>query len=300
MTPDSPRCIGVLHCGELGGALAGLLRESGRRVVTSGAGRSERTVLRARAAGVELLSTLGEVVDESDVVISLVHPDAALEVARSYASEARAHRRGGLFVDANSIGVSQLAAIEEVITASGAGFVDAAIHGGATRLRDLAVVYLSGRRATELAGLFEPLLRVRVLGERAGQATQLKLLLAGTSKTLNMLFLEMSIVAEKAGVLPTFLEEYGRFYPGLQTAIERMLPTYPEHAARRTRELAAVEKLAEATGARCRITRASAELLTEVAPAWRSRTPGEASSEATTIIEIVRAAARFSASPAEE
>ena len=70
-------CVGVLYCGDLGAAVARLLKREGVRVVTTCAGRSVSTRSRAETCGAEILPSLKDVVRESNVVVSLVLPAAS-------------------------------------------------------------------------------------------------------------------------------------------------------------------------------------------------------------------------------
>lgn len=260
--------VGILYCGDLGAALARLLKKAGVRLVTTCEGRSPRTQARAEAAEVEILPTLDAVASAADVVISLVLPDAAHELARQYANRRPLCPDESLFVDANSIDLQTLAAIETTLAAADIRFVDAAIHGGAKTLEQLGVMYVSGPDAGAVNAICGPAVRVHSLGEQVGQATRMKLLLAGLSKGLNALFLEIAISSHNAGMMDEFLDETKQFYPGIMTAIDRMLPTYPQHAARRVVELQSIEDLATSVGAPRQIVQSARGLLQAVAGAW--------------------------------
>ena len=238
--------IGVLHCGDMGSAIATCLVESGHRVVTCTQGRSEQTVGLARKCGVEVLSNLAEVVAVSEVLISLVPPSASVELAESVVANNPAP--GMIFVDANSGSPGQIGQIEQLMGSVGAKLVDASIHGGAHRLCEIGVIYLSGEAAEVVEQIFNSVLRVRTLGDVPGTATRMKILLGGVSKGLNALFLEVGSIACRDGMLDSFLDECHAFYPAIMQAVDRMLPTYPRHARRRVSELEHVERLASDHG----------------------------------------------------
>ncbi|MEO8494843.1 MAG: NAD(P)-binding domain-containing protein [Planctomycetota bacterium] len=269
--------VGILYCGDLGAAIARLLQRAGVRVVTTCEGRSRRTRERAQSAEVEILPTLDAVASVADVVVSLVLPGAATDVAREYVNRRSLCPRDSLFVDANSIDVPTLAAMDSTLAAAGIRFVDAAIHGGAKSLAELGVMYVSGRDAQDVSQVFSEAICVHSLGERVGQATRMKLLLGGLSKSLNALFLEIGILSHNADLLDEFLGEAKRFYPGIMTAIDRMLPTYPQHAARRVVELQSIEGLARSVCAPCQMVASARELLKAAAGAWHEewQTTGE-------------------------
>ena len=75
--------IGILWPGATGSTLGRAWGEGGVRVVTTVAGRSERT--RELAEGLTLLDSVDEVVAASDAVVSIVPPARAVEQARAIA-----------------------------------------------------------------------------------------------------------------------------------------------------------------------------------------------------------------------
>ncbi len=261
--------VGVLYCGDLGGALARLLSAAGVRVVTTCEGRTRRTRERAEAADAEILPTLGAVVAESNVVISLVLPEAADQVARQYADRRLLCPRGSLFIEANSIDLQTLGTIEQRMTGADIRFADAAVHGGAGTLGQMGVLYMSGYEADDACAIFGKAVRVLPLGHEIGQATRMKLLMGGLSKGMNLLFLEIAVLAHRAAMVEPFLEEANRFYPELMTAISRMLPTYPQHAMRRVGELESIQAMAQSFGAPHEIVRSSRDSLQAVAGIWQ-------------------------------
>jgi hypothetical protein len=74
-----------------------------------------------------------------------------------------------------------------------------------------------------------------------GQASALRMLLSGLTKGVIALFVETALAARQAGVLEKLLANDRANYPGVMEVVERILPTYPRHAARRGQELAEVE-----------------------------------------------------------
>jgi 3-hydroxyisobutyrate dehydrogenase-like beta-hydroxyacid dehydrogenase len=169
-------------------------------------------------------------------------------------------------VDANAVSPATAVEIGEVLAGRGVDYVDAAINGLASALRTGAIVYLSGARAAEVARLFGRTMQVQVVGEEPGKASALKGALAGLSKGLAALFVEIAVMAREAGVAPFFLERCRSYYPGVMEVVERMLPTYPRHAGRRAEEMGELEDAMRSLGLRAdmvsaarRVTRAMAE-----------------------------------------
>ncbi|MDB5304731.1 MAG: putative dehydrogenase [Phycisphaerales bacterium] len=245
---NSTPTVGILYPGEMGASLAAVLCARGVRVITTLAGRGEQTARRACAAGVEVLPSLQDVVRASDVLISLVPPAAAEQAADDYCELAHLAPPGALYVDANSIGPELSAALAARVAGRGRGFVDAAINGLAKNLTTGGTLFLSGPRAGEVARLFGDAIQLKVLGDQPGRASAMKMLLSGLSKGVCALFVETALTAHHHGMLAEMSESYTRIYPGIMALVDRMLPTYAHHAARRADETRELEQTAQATG----------------------------------------------------
>lgn len=250
------RTIGILYPGEMGAALGRALGAAGHRVVTALDGRSDQTHDRAADAGIQELGSLQQVVGESHLIVSLVSPGAALSNARQVA--ACCHRQTkAIYIDANSISPITARQIAEMMQEAGLRFVDGAIHGPASRLRDLGRLFLSGPDAAAVAELFDGVPAIHVLGDEPGRASALKMLLGGMVKGIAALFIEMSAASRNAALLDDFLAQLSDAYPGIMTLIDRTLPTYPRHSARRVEELHELEATLRSLDVKPRVSTAA-------------------------------------------
>jgi 3-hydroxyisobutyrate dehydrogenase-like beta-hydroxyacid dehydrogenase len=240
--------IAILHAGEMGAALAAVLRTRGLRLVTPLTDRSAITAERCARHGIEALDSLTHVARAADVVLSVVPPAAAQDVAESYARVASVAPADAIYVDVNSIGPDSVQSVARIIDATGRAFVDAAINGLAKNLTNGGTLFLSGRRAGEIASLFEGPVRVRVVGDEPGRASMMKMLLAGMSKGLCALFVELAATAKRRDMLGEMLLESARIYPGMTAVVDRMLPTYAQHADRRASEMNELQQTATLSG----------------------------------------------------
>src|SRR3954465_9340942 len=114
----SMTALGLLHPGEMGGALGARLRERGHDVLWASDGRSAATRDRAAVAGLRDAGSVAALAKQSDVVLSVCPPHAALEVARAVAGF------GGVFVDANAIAPATVETVRAVVEEGGGRFVD--------------------------------------------------------------------------------------------------------------------------------------------------------------------------------
>lgn len=283
MSDRSPT-VGVLYPGEMGASVCALLRQRGVTVVTTLQGRGNATVARAAASGAQILDSLWQVVRRSDMVISLVIPSAAEEVAQAYCNAVHLAPAGAVYVDANSIGPDKAAAMAKRVEACGRSFVDASINGLARNLATSGTLYLSGQRAGEIARLFDGALHVRVLGDRPGRASAMKMLLGGLSKGVCALFTELALLADRQGILADMLEAASRTYPGVTSIVDRMLPTYPRHAGRRETEMEELESTARGAEMAPGVIGAVRQMHADLARAWPVAPTGLESADVASLI----------------
>jgi 3-hydroxyisobutyrate dehydrogenase-like beta-hydroxyacid dehydrogenase len=212
--------VGLLHPGEMGAVVGACLRATGARVVWPSEGRSEATRRRARAAGLEDLGALADVVAVSDVVLSVCPPGSATEVAALVAVAAF----GRLYVDANAVAPATAREVGAIVGAAGADFVDGGIIGPPPRAAGASRLYLAGPRAGEVAGLFKgSALEAIVLAGDVGTASALKMAYAAWTKGSSALLLAVRALAIHEGVDGALRAEWDRSQPGLGARSEAAL-----------------------------------------------------------------------------
>lgn len=231
--------IGILSIGEMGYHWARVLRAHGAGVLSCAGDRSEGTRRRAESAGVRLVPSLDILVSQVDLVVSIVIPFAAVQVAQGVARAiSRTGKTGLIYMDANAISPMTAEAVGHVLTRAKTDYVDGCIIGSAAKMDQGTVVYVSGPHAQSLCALNELGLCVKVLGPGATQASAFKVLHAGLTKGLAGLFIELLVGAERLGLLDETLADYERTYPGLLQKVGQSTLSLPLHAARRSEEMA--------------------------------------------------------------
>ena len=231
------RSAAVLYPGEMGCAVARVLVAAGWSVGTHLWGPSLVCRADAEAAGIADLASLDEAVGASELVVSLVPPAVALETAEAVAEAARRSGRRPLYLDANSVAPATVAAMAATVAGAGLDCVDGAFVGSAAELGGRTRLYLSGPRAGELAAALPDALHATALGVEPGAASAFKLAFAGFNKGLVALFVEVVAAGGVAGERDELLACLRAFYPGTVETLDRLLPSYPRHAARRADEL---------------------------------------------------------------
>jgi 3-hydroxyisobutyrate dehydrogenase-like beta-hydroxyacid dehydrogenase len=281
--------IAIISAGDLGAALGARLRESGHRVLTTVSGRGEHTRQRAAAAQFEICGSLQDAIHQVDILISCVPPAQAVAVAGDIASLRARDSRPALYVDLNSIAPSTVRRVEQQLVGHGLTFADATIQGSAHRLADRAILFASGPGAAAVIEIFTPFLRTQFLGDTVGEASAMKMLLAGISKTLVATLVEVGCAAARRGMLDEFVQACRWLYPGVLQPVARMLPAHAQHAARRADEVAEIASFFSALGLQPRVVGATGQVLAAMAAASPS---AMASPRAPTIEELL---ARFHA-----
>ena len=261
--------VGLVSPGAMGGAIGHVLRSGGARVVATVAGRSERT--QRLAEGLVLLPTLDDVIRESAILLSVVPPGAALEVAREIAAGADRTGSRPLVADLNAVSPTTVAAAAEGLLASGIHLVDGSISGPPPRVAGSTVVYLSGLRAAQIASLDTPGLDLRVVGDEIGTASAIKMSTASFYKGQTAIFAQALRAARANGVLELVLEDLGRHYPELVDDASRMLQSIAAKSGRYVAEMDEISSSQEAAGLPPELFAALAKVFAEL-----SRSPAAA------------------------
>lgn len=201
--------IGILHPGEMGAGVAGALVRGGHEVYWISAGRSADSARRAAEEGLLDAGELPALLERVELVVSIVPPHAAVDVAKQVAGFT------GRYLDANAISPGHAAEVAAIIEAGGGTAVDAGIIGGPPRTGTTRL-YLSGPGAEEVAALFPPeeaTIRI-VTGDRFG-ASAVKMGYAAWTKGSAALMLGIRAMARATGVEADLVAEWSETQPRL-------------------------------------------------------------------------------------
>ena len=127
----SAETIAIMAPGHMGHAIGMHLVSQGLRVITNLEGRSADTEARATRAGIIDVGSDAALVDEADMVLSVLPPGDAVGLAGRIAAAAAKERAEFLFVDCNAISPATAQEIAGILAGVGIKCVDAAIRGGA-------------------------------------------------------------------------------------------------------------------------------------------------------------------------
>jgi len=233
--------VAILSPGDMGHAIGQLLKEHEMRVLTCLAGRSERTKELSNKAGIEDVPNLNELVEQSDVVMSVTVSEAVPGLCNEIADAVKATCTDLLFAECNAIAPSLSAEMQKVLNEGGARYVDASIIGGPPRNGSSPRLYVSGDNAADMEQLREFGLDVRNLGGHLGRASGIKMCYAAMTKGTTALHTELMIAAEKMNLREELMAEFAN---GQQPAITRMegwIPAMPAKSRRWVSEMEEIE-----------------------------------------------------------
>lgn len=135
-----------------------------------------------------------------DMILSILNPAAAVTKAREVAGAIKATGRKIALVDCNAISPQTVREIDWIIREVGGIFIDAGISRSPPRGNAKPRLYVSGPDAYLFTQITHPNLNVRIMSERAGDASAVKMCYASFTKGAVALALEQLIAARNLGV----------------------------------------------------------------------------------------------------
>ena len=286
------RKIGVTSPGDMGQAVAVRLKACGFEVYTALEGRSARTAELARNAEIDDCGSVEKLVATCDTILSILNPAAALDNARDVARAMHAAGRRILFVDCNAIAPQTGHEIDRIIRGAGGIFVDAGIIGPPPRGKAKTRLYVSGPDAALLSHIVDDQLQVRVIGERVGDASAVKMCYASITKGALALGMELLITARKLGVEHALEAEFKESQPDLYEWVLSRSMSMPPKAHRWVPEMLEIAKTFEGVGLTPRMLQGAADMYEFIAETPLGReTPEQARERGRSGAELIQALA---------
>lgn len=233
--------VAILSPGDMGHAIGQLLRENELRVLTCLAGRSNRTRMLSEQAGIIDVPNLNDLVEQSDILMSLTVSEAVPGLCRDVADAVKATGADLLFAECNAIAPQLSMQMERVLTESEAAYVDASIIGPPPRDGSSPRVYVSGNDASKLEELRDYGLDVRNLGPQIGRASGIKMCYGAITKGTTALHAQLLLAAEKMGITKELMAEFSGSQPAMISHMEGWIPEMPATARRWVSEMEEIE-----------------------------------------------------------
>jgi 3-hydroxyisobutyrate dehydrogenase-like beta-hydroxyacid dehydrogenase len=257
----APQTVAVLSPGDMGSGVGQALRAQGHDVVTCLAGRGEGSRARAKRAGFREVPSLEALVSAADMVLSILPPESAPDIARQIAAAMRAAGRKPPYADCNAVAPETARTIGATIAAAGADFIDGGIIGQPPGRSDLATrIYVSGPRAELMTALHGKGIDIRPVGSEIGRASAIKMCYAAVSKGTNALHTAALVSAEALGVGDVVREEWRVSAPGVYDRMHKSVPWLAADAARWVGEMHEIARTFESCGVTPRFHQGAADI----------------------------------------
>jgi 3-hydroxyisobutyrate dehydrogenase-like beta-hydroxyacid dehydrogenase len=231
----------------MGHSVGNVLRENGLRVITCLKGRSERTRMLAAEAGIGDVPTYGALVQEADLLLSILVPAQAPNAAARVAGVLAETGAELAYADCNAIAPQTARAIGERLTEAGARFIDASIIGGPPRGESRPRMYVSGPDTSAMEALNAYGLNVTSIGEEVGLASAIKMCYAAWTKGSTALCTELLIAAKALGVFDALEQEFRSSQSAMLMRMQS-LPAVPIKSRRFVGEMLEIAKTFGAVG----------------------------------------------------
>jgi 3-hydroxyisobutyrate dehydrogenase-like beta-hydroxyacid dehydrogenase len=257
--------IGFMTPGDMGQAVAMQLKNKGFAVCTALDKRSDRSRTMAAEAGLTDVGSIARLTAESDLVMSVMNPGAALEFAREAAAAIKTQSRKPVFIDCNAVAPDTMREIDAVMKEAGARCLDGGLIGPPPRGKAKVNLYVSGPGAGDLAQLANDQLRVHILGERFGDASAVKMCYGAFNKGTQGLMLETLMAAQRLGVYEELEKQLLSSRADQYNALLDALPLLPPKAYRWVPEMLEIARTFEGVGMTPRIFQGEADMFELVA-----------------------------------
>ena len=182
-------------------------RESGFTVITCLEGRSARTKSLAQEAGITDAGSLDAFVTSSDIVLSILVPSQAEQVAGAVAESIRRVGKRLPFADCNAISPHTSIGIGGEISEAGGRSIDCGIVGSPPGTGDTPRFYASGEHAGTMEELDGKGIIIKNIGGTIGKASAVKMCYASVTKGTAALHAAALVAAVRMGMYEEFIEE---------------------------------------------------------------------------------------------
>ena len=199
--------VAILSPGDMGSNVGRALREDGLEVITCLDGRSDRTRELAEVAGIVDVSPLDEMLAASDIVLSILVPERAVDVARDVAGWIRTSGKPLAFADCNPVSPKTAMLMADIVDGAGGRYIDAGIIGSPPGRGEPPRFYASGPNEQLLAQLDGRGISVPTMGGENGRASSIKMCYASLSKGAMSLYTNALVTAWNLGIFDEFIGE---------------------------------------------------------------------------------------------
>ena len=127
---DTVKTVALLSPGDMGSNVGRALRENGLIVITCLTVRSQRTRELSEIAGIIDVPDFAEMIDRADIVLSVLIPERAVDVARQVAGIIEKSGKSLPFADCNPVAPAVAQQMADIVDGAGGRYIDGGIIGG--------------------------------------------------------------------------------------------------------------------------------------------------------------------------
>lgn len=212
--------LGIMSMGDMGSGVAKILKQNNFNVITSLENRSKESAIRAQQNKITDVGTLENLVENSDVILSILVPSKALGFAKQIAPLIAKSNRKKIFVDCNAISPQTTKEINIIIEKSNGLFIDGGIIGGSPRSGEKPRIYISGKHANKIEVLHSKDVEFIDMKSEIGAASGLKMTYAAITKGTAALYAASLMTADHFGLLEKLLDEISYSQPRVFDSIK--------------------------------------------------------------------------------
>ncbi|MBT5048362.1 MAG: NAD(P)-dependent oxidoreductase [Rhodospirillaceae bacterium] len=253
--------IAILSPGNMGGAVGACLKKSGYDVLTCLAGRSDFTRRKAEEAGFRDVPDMVALVREADLILSILDPAKADEIAEAVAAAMKETGEESIFADCNATSPATAERLNAIIEGAGGRFVDVGIIGGApTRRENYPQFCTSGPHASLLDELHDRGVRIERIGPDIGQGSAIKICNGAYNKGAFALYTSVMLAAEHYGCTEFLRERLPGSQAGTAEKLDGAILRLPSLSGRYIGEMEQVAETFAAIGLTPQIHQGAADL----------------------------------------
>ena len=228
----SVHTVAILSPGDMGSGVGFALGQNDIDVITCLRGRSNRTRQLAADAHFRDIPTLGLLVEQADLILSILVPDQAVTVAQQVAAAMRSSGKHALYADCNAVSPQTTRKIESIITEAGGQYVDGGIIGGSPTRGTPPRFYVSGEHTDVVSELDGKGITVKPIGEEVGRASGIKMCYAALTKGTSTLQAALLSAAESMNLTDELIAEFEFSQPAALKQISNGISRLPPNAHR--------------------------------------------------------------------
>jgi 3-hydroxyisobutyrate dehydrogenase-like beta-hydroxyacid dehydrogenase len=245
----------------MGGAIGARMVEAGLDVITCLAGRSDYTRRKADEAGFRDTGDLETLVRDADLVLSVLDPAKAVEIAESVATAAAETGATLVFADCNATSPATAGWLNAIITGVGGKFIDVGIIGGAPLPgKEMPSFASSGPDAGLLDAIDGKGVRQLYIGPDIGQGSAIKICNGAFNKGAFALYTIVMLAAEHYGCTEFLRERLPGSQAGSVEKLDNAILRLPTLSGRYIGEMEQVAETFDAIGLPPDIHRGAADL----------------------------------------